>query len=106
MAAKNVISLREKKVVFSAYPEREFYFLSKKNWVCCREGTTERIYQRQRRGARVTWFDLLAEGLEPSIVTGDGSGLDKQLEQAYTLMENEKLRIEMEKFLVRPKKRL
>ena|ERR1019366_9360189 len=97
--AQGIVSLREKKVVLSAYPEREFHFLSK-NKVGCIEGKTQHIYQRQRRGAHITWFDLLAE----PVVTGDGSGLDKQLELAHCLMENEKHRVAMEKFVARTKK--
>jgi hypothetical protein len=104
MAAKDVISLREKKVVLSACPEREFYFLSK-NKVGCTEGKTQHIYQRQRRGVHITWLDLLAEFMEPRVVTDDGSGLDAQLELAYRLMEDEKNRVAMEKFVARTKKR-
>jgi hypothetical protein len=100
MAAKNVISLREKKVVLSAYPEREFFFLSK-NKVGCTEGKTQHIYQRQRRGIHIAWLDLLADITGPCVVT---DGLDEQLELAYTLIEREKYRIKMEKFVARTKK--
>lgn len=65
----DIVSLREKKVVLSAYPEREFYFLSK-NKVGCTKGKAQHIYQRQRRGAHITWFDLLADITGPRAVTG------------------------------------
>jgi hypothetical protein len=98
--SQGTVSLPEKKVVLSADPEREFYFLAK-NKICWTEGTIEHIYQRQRRGAHITWLDLLAEGMEPRVVTGD---LDTQLELAHRLMEAEKLRVQIEKFAARAKK--
>ena len=90
---EGTVSLREKKVVLSSYPEREFYFLSK-NKIGCTEGKTQHIYQRQRRGAHIIWLDFLADG-ETSVATGD---LDEQLELAYSLMEAEEYRVRMDKF--------
>lgn len=86
------VDLRDKKVVLSSRPERTFCFLSK-NKIGFTEGGTQHIYQRQRRGAHITWLDVLAAG-EPSVVTGD---LEKQLELADRLMEAENLRAKLKK---------
>jgi hypothetical protein len=96
---EGTVSLLEKKVVLSSSPEREFHFLSK-NKIGCTEGKTQHIYQRLRRGARIMWLDLLT-AIEPSVVTGD---LGEQLELAYNLMEAEKYRVQMEKFVALSKK--
>lgn len=86
------VSLRDKKVVLSSRPDCTFCFLSK-NKIGCTEGEAQHIYQRQRRGAHITWLDSLAGG-EPSVVTGD---LEKQLELADRLMETESLRARYER---------
>jgi hypothetical protein len=93
------VSLRDKKVVLCSRPDRTFCFLSK-NKIGCTEGKVQHLYQRQRRGARITWLDFLAVG-EPSVVTGD---LAAQLELAHSLRESEKHRVEMEKFAALVKK--
>jgi hypothetical protein len=94
------VFLREKKVVLDTEPQREFIFLSK-NSVGYDDGGTQHIYRRQRRGARATWIDEMAQP-EPSAVAGD---LSDQLERAYSLMEDEKHRVALDKFKVLVAKR-
>jgi hypothetical protein len=98
MKSPGTVFLREMKVVLRS--GQEFCFLSK-NKVSFMDGKAQHIYQRQRRGARITWFDFLAESMEPEPVTGE---LLEQLELAYTQMEDEKQRVMMEKYIASAKK--
>lgn len=102
------VSLLDKKAVLDSRPDCTFCFLSKNKITCivgnvhsgCTNGKTQHIYQRQRRGARITWLDFSAVG-EPNAVTGE---LVAQLELAYGLMEAEKHTVEMERFVALTKK--
>jgi len=79
----------------STHAQRTFYFLSKNS---ATEETKQRLYQRRRRGAHVTWFEYVA-GTERPIVTGHS-----ELELAYRLINDAKDNAAMRKFAALAKK--
>ena len=80
------VSLREKKVVLPATAksaQQAFYFLPH-NMVNV-DGDRSRLYQRQRRGIKISWMDMAPA--EPSVVIGE---LHDRLEEAYRLLDEAK----------------
>jgi hypothetical protein len=85
----------------SEYPERVFHFMGKNSAACGNDRS--RFYKRQRRGARVTWFEWAAS-LGPRPVADFDNGLDAQLRLAHSLMEDATYQRAIEKFRASAKK--